>query len=73
MEIKKFTYDREIDAAYFSFNENTVHQLTKEYSNTIFVDFNTDDEITGVEILDYSTIVDTQVIMQDIFMKYSSL
>ena len=50
------TYDKTADAAYIYLNEKEIEE-TKEISDSIYVDYDRDQNIVGIEILDFSSTV----------------
>jgi len=65
----KITYDREVDALYIRFKETTV--TTKHLAEGIAADYDADDRLAGIEILDAvkrlgDPQVFKQVILEDI-------
>jgi uncharacterized protein YuzE len=65
----KITYDREVDALYIRFKETTV--TTKHLAEGIAADYDADDRLAGLEILDAvkrlgDPQVFKQVILEDI-------
>ncbi|MDJ0661133.1 MAG: DUF2283 domain-containing protein [Crocosphaera sp.] len=50
-----FNYDQEVDAAYFSLENQTVLE-SKEIAEGIIVDYDQDNKIVGVELLGVKTI-----------------
>ena len=65
----KITYDREVDALYIRFKETTV--TTKHLADGIAADYDADDRLAGIEILDSvkrlgDPQVFKQVILEDI-------
>lgn len=52
----RMTYDKVADAAYIYFSEKMVSQ-TKEASPSIYIDYDANNKIIGIEILDFSSAV----------------
>lgn len=49
----KFSYDRDIDAIYFSLVDVVVSKDSEEIADGIIVDYDENDTIIGIEILDF--------------------
>jgi uncharacterized protein YuzE len=68
----KITYDHEVDALYIRFKETTL--ITKHVAEGIAVDYDADDYLTGIEILDTmqrlgDPTIFKQIILEDIALR----
>lgn len=63
----KFEYDKEVDAAYiyiqFPIKEGEAKK-TIELNNNIILDFNDEDELIGIEVLNASKVLNKKVIVE---------
>jgi len=50
------TYDPDVDAAYFKINDNVSVLDSEEIANGIIVDYDSDDNIVGIELLGVKTL-----------------
>lgn len=52
----KTTYDKVADATYIYFNDGKIVE-TKPISQTIYIDYDKDQKIVGIEILEFSSTI----------------
>ncbi|MYB55765.1 MAG: DUF2283 domain-containing protein [Gemmatimonadetes bacterium] len=58
----KISYDREVDALYICFQETTV--TTKHLEDGIALDYNEANRLSGIEILDASKWLESQLTLE---------
>ena len=56
----EISIDTDVDAAYIRLSSNPVDR-TRELAPNVFVDFDSDDEVVGIEILDINDQLDDSV------------